>query len=118
MDADGKYYERSKPQYATTRLSQVVSVRSVGAQGDGITDDTMAIQKALIDATSNGEVVFFDFGIYKITRTIYIPASSKIVGESYSVILSSGDFFTDMKNPEPVVRIGNPGEIGSIDGQT
>ena len=115
LDSDGKFYERSKPQYATTPLSQVVSVRSAGAQGDGIADDTTAIQNVLTAAATKNEVVFFGFGVYKVTRTIYIPPGSKIIGESYSVIMSSGDFFADMKKPKPVVRIGFPGEVGSIE---
>lgn len=114
LDADGKFYESSKPQYATTPLSRFVSIRSAGAQGDGVTDDTAVIQEVLTDAATKNQIVFFDFGVYKVTRTIYIPPSSMIVGESYSVILSSGSFFTDMNNPEPVVRIGLPGEAGSI----
>lgn len=115
LEGSDKYYERSKPQYATTPLSQVKSVRSAGAKGDGVTDDTAAIQQIITSAATGNQVVFFDFGVYKVTGTIYIPPSSKIVGESYSVILSSGAFFADMANPKPVVRIGNPGEMGSIE---
>ena len=115
LDAHGNFYERSKPQYATRPLSQFVSVRLAGAQGDGTTDDTTIIQNVLTAAASKNEVVFFDFGVYKVTQTIYIPPGSKIVGESYPVILSSGDYFADMINPKPVVRIGLPGEVGSIE---
>lgn len=115
LEDGGKFYERSKPQYATTPLSQVRSVRSAGAKGDGVTDDTVAIQKLITNAASGNEVVFFDFGVYKVTGTIYIPPGSKIVGESYSVIMSSGKFFADMTNPKPVICIGNPGETGSIE---
>ncbi|KAL8825282.1 MAG: hypothetical protein Q9191_004507 [Dirinaria sp. TL-2023a] len=115
LEDGGKFYERSKPQYATTPLSQVRSVRSAGAKGDGVTDDTAAIQQVLTGAATENEVVFFDFGVYKVTETIYIPPGSKIVGESYSVILSSGKFFADVTNPKPAVCIGNPGETGSIE---
>jgi glucan 1,3-beta-glucosidase len=37
----GKFYTRSKPQYQASPLSQVVSVRTAGAKGNGITDDTL-----------------------------------------------------------------------------
>ena len=115
LEGGGKFYERSKPQYATTPTSQIRSVRSAGAKGDGVTDDTAAIQQVINDAVAGNQLVFFDFGVYKVTGTIYIPAGSKIVGESYSVIMSSGNFFADMTNPKPVVRIGTLGETGSIE---
>jgi len=35
LSGEGRFYERSKPQYGTTPLSQFVSVRSMGAKGDG-----------------------------------------------------------------------------------
>jgi glucan 1,3-beta-glucosidase len=65
--------------------------------------------------TAAGKVVFVDAGTYKLTRTVYIPAGSKIVGESYSVIMSSGSFFADINNPQPVVQVGHPGESGQIE---
>lgn len=44
-------------------------VRAYGAKGDGITNDTSAIQSA-IDAMSSGGIVFFPVGIYLINSTI------------------------------------------------
>jgi len=44
-----------------------------------------------------------------------VPPESKIVGETYPVIMSSGDFFTDINQPQPVVRVGFPGEAGSTE---
>jgi glucan 1,3-beta-glucosidase len=29
--------------------------------------------------------------------------------------MSSGNFFNDMNNPKPVVRVGNPGQIGRVE---
>lgn len=115
LDAGGKFYERSKPQYEHVPARYFVSARSAGAKGDGVNDDTNAIQRLVTIAALRGEIVFFDFGVYKVTRTIYIPPNSKIVGESYPVILSSGDHFANMEKPEPVVRIGFPGQRGSIE---
>ena len=115
LEGGGKFYERSKPQYGTTPRSQFVSVRSGGAKGDGVTDDTAALQRILIIAAVRSQIVFFDFGVYKVTRTLYIPHNSKIVGETYPVIMSSGNFFADINNPQPVVRVGLPGEAGSIE---
>lgn len=109
------YYQRSKPQYETQPVTGFVSARALGAKGDGTTDDTAALQNAINTANSEGDVLFVDHGDYLVTNTIYIPAGSRIVGESYSVILSSGAFFDDMTTPQPVVRLGNAGEAGSVE---
>ncbi|KAH9827683.1 glycoside hydrolase family 55 protein [Teratosphaeria destructans] len=110
-----KYYTRSKPQYQSYPVSSFLSARSEGATGNGHTDDTAALQKAIDAAISQNKILFVDQGNYLVSNTIYIPAGSKIVGESYSVILSSGSYFDDMSNPQPVVQIGKTGETGFIE---
>lgn len=52
-------------------VSQSVDVKSFGAKGDGRTDDTWAITKA-IDAARQGSAVFFPAGKYVITKRIDI----------------------------------------------
>ncbi len=59
-----------------------VSVMSLGAQGDGKTDDAAAIEKALL---SHGSVSF-PKGIYRISRTITIPLSES----GFTAISSDG----------------------------
>jgi glucan 1,3-beta-glucosidase len=110
----GKYYARSKPQYNTLPASSFSSVRSAGAAGNGVTDDTAALQKAINSATASGKVVFFDAGTYLVTSTLLIPAGAKLVGEAYSVIMSSGSFFNS-NTPQPVVRVGTPGSTGQVE---
>lgn len=109
------FYQRSKPQYETLPTTSFVSVRSNGAVGDGKNDDTAAILRALLVAARDGKVCFFDAGTYRVTRTITIPAGSKVVGEGYSVIMSSGSFFNNINSPKPVVRIGLAGNSGSVE---
>jgi hypothetical protein len=53
------------------KLRESVSVKDFGAVGDGVTDDTVAIQAA-IDSSSVGMQVFLPAGTYKITDTIYL----------------------------------------------
>ncbi|KAH8805219.1 glycoside hydrolase family 55 protein [Xylogone sp. PMI_703] len=110
-----KYYQRSKPQYASTPLSQFLSVRDAGAKGDGIHDDTAVLQHIVLKAAEEGKIIFFDAGTYKITRTLYIPPKSRLIGESYPVILVAGSYFSDMNRPQIAIQIGKPGEIGAIE---
>jgi glucan 1,3-beta-glucosidase len=110
-----KYYVRSKPQYNTLPTTSFKSVRSAGAKGNGVTDDTTALQNIINSATAGGNVVFFDAGTYLVTKTLTIPPGAKLVGESYSVIMSSGSFFNNMNSPQPVVQVGTPGQTGQVE---
>src|SRR5674476_261446 len=84
----------------------VVSVRTYGAAGDGIADDTVAIQAALnaTDVAGNG-TTFLPRGTYLISDTIYVP--NKVVlmgsGRSAGVIKASTSFPNDGR---PMVRLG------------
>jgi glucan 1,3-beta-glucosidase len=109
------YYAQSKPQYEKLPVSAFLSVRSAGATGNGRTDDSIALQAVLLKAAATGQVVFFDAGDYLVTKTIYFPPGVKVTGESYPVILSSGPFFGDITNPQPVVQVGKPGEFGTVE---
>lgn len=110
-----KYWTVIKPQYEKLPASSFISARSAGARGDGNTDDTAALQDALNRAVSEQKVVFFDHGVYKITKTLYIPPGSRLVGEAYSVIMASGNTWASNTNPVPVIQIGKPGERGSVE---
>lgn len=111
----GRYYYRSKPQYQNIPVSQFLSTRSAGAAGNGVIDDTAALQAVINAAAASGKIVFFDAGTYKVTSTLYVPSGSKLVGESYSVIMGSGAFFENMDSPQPMVQIGKPGETGIVE---
>lgn len=113
--AGNNYYTRSKPQYGTLSASDFVSVRSSGAIGNGATDDTAAIQSAINTAVAAGKVVYIDYGLYLITKTLSIPPGAKIVGETYPVLMASGSYFTNIDAPEVLLQIGTPGQVGSVE---
>ncbi|KAK4243804.1 glycoside hydrolase [Corynascus novoguineensis] len=110
------FYHRSKPQYEDVPLSEFVSARAAGAKGDGSTDDTDALNDLFESAAAAGKIVFLDAGMYVVTKTVRIPPGSRIVGEAFPVILSSGKFFSSASSPQPVVQVGaRGGETGRIE---
>jgi hypothetical protein len=63
------------------KLRQTVSVKDFGAVGDGVADDTVAIQNAINYGIANGiEVIFFGEE-YKITSTLNLTASATLRGQ-------------------------------------
>ena len=55
------------------KLAEWVSVKDFGAIGDGVTDDTAAIQAALDSAVGVGLAVYMPAGTYKTTATLNWP---------------------------------------------
>ncbi len=64
---------------------QGVSVKAFGAKGDGVTDDTDAIQAA-VNAAAGSSTVLFPTGVYEITSAITVPAGSSLLGSSAATI--------------------------------
>lgn len=59
-------YQRIINQFGTTTFEFVYNVKTYGAKGDGVTDDTQAIQSAIDDVISigTGGIIFFPTGTY------------------------------------------------------
>ena len=68
-------------------LDQFATVKDFGATGDGITDDTEAINRALYQLycrETNPQIrrsLFFPAGVYKISQSINIPPYATLYGE-------------------------------------
>ncbi|OXA60273.1 probable glucan endo-1,3-beta-glucosidase ARB_02077 [Folsomia candida] len=114
LDAQGKFFAKSRPQYETLPADEFASVKAGGAQGDGNTDDSDAIQ-AVINANVNGKVVYFPAGSYVIGKTVNIPPGTRIIGETWSVLMAGGAAFQDANNPQPMFKVGEPGQTGSVE---
>lgn len=69
------------------KLDDQASVRDFGAVGDGVADDTAAINRALFQLycrETNTQIrrsLFFPAGTYRVTDTILIPPYAKLEGE-------------------------------------
>ncbi|KAH8916408.1 carbohydrate-binding module family 52 protein [Atractiella rhizophila] len=111
---DGKIFSRARPQYETYSASNFASVRDAGAKGDGSTDDTAAIQAAF-DKFAGCKIIYFDAGTYRVSDTITIPEGAIVVGEGWATIQGFGDKFKDETNPHVVVKVGNSGDVGSVE---
>jgi len=69
-----------------SRLQDVVSVKDFGAVGDGVTDDTAAIQAAIDSVQAYGKRhVYFPAGNYKTTAPILIQQGITLEGSGSSV---------------------------------
>ena len=114
LDSAGNVFTRSKPQYETVPVSSFKSAKSAGAKGDGVTDDTAAIQ-ALFNSAGASDVVYFDHGAYVITSTVKVPKNIRITGEIWPLIMAKGSAFSDQANPTPVFQVGQAGDTGSVE---
>jgi hypothetical protein len=110
----GKFATRGRPQYAGVPLAKVLSARANGAKGDGKTDDTIALQQ-LFDKAAADDVVFIDHGAYIVSKTLYVKAGTRITGEIWPLIIAKGALWQNVKNPLPVIRVGNDGEVGCVE---
>lgn len=77
------------------KLSETVSVKDFGAVGDGVTDDTAAIQAAL-DSLSAGGFLYFPAGTFKITSTLSSSANNlSLVGAGVGATTLLKEFSTN-----------------------
>ena len=78
-----------------SKLRDVVSVKDFGAVGDGVADDTAAIQAAVTSLSPNGGAVLFPVGTYKVTSAISVSFAVwkpvLLFGNGNSVITSTHD---------------------------
>lgn len=98
----------------------VLNVKDYGAKGDGITDDTAAIQAAL-NAYPNGKrIIYLPNGTYLVSSPLSWPAGTPGTGNDYKNTILQGQSqrnaiiklqdqapgFTDPQNPKAVIFTG------------
>lgn len=83
----------TEPRPLKDRFADIINVKDFGAKGDGVTDDTEAIQRAL-DAPGK-RTVYIPKGIYKITSTLMVHSGAKIVGSGVGSYLPLSELTPD-----------------------
>ncbi|KAF2035420.1 family 55 glycoside hydrolase [Setomelanomma holmii] len=115
VDNTGSYYTVIPPTYADYDVSKVVNVMNFSAHkvtGDGKTDDLKSLQAIINDATKKS-IVFFPKATYDLASTLVVPPGSRLVGEAWSTFVPIKSGWADAKNPEAVVQVGKPGDVGT-----
>ncbi|MDO9063548.1 MAG: glycosyl hydrolase family 28-related protein [Microbacterium sp.] len=106
---------QSPPEHPWADPPRWISVNSFGAEGDGIADDTAAIQAAL---DSGAEVVYFRPGDYLITSTVRIPDSVTRLNFMFSNIRISASmskrFGIDARRERPIFVIDGTDDASSL----
>lgn len=83
-----------------------VLARDHGVVGDGLTDDTVALERALAHAAPGTEVRL-PFGVFRVTRTLALPPGVRLAGAGGSVLRGDGFEPTQGREPGPVVRLAS-----------
>lgn len=82
VDTDGNNYNILVNSKKTNDLLPFISVKSYGAKGDGVTDDTNAIKSALNELVpAVGGTIYLPTGTYIISETILIGGNVTIYGD-------------------------------------
>lgn len=98
-------------------MDQWASIKDFGATGDGVTDDTAAINRALYQIYCreiNPQIrrsIFFPAGVYRITDSITIPPYATLIGEgaNNSIIRFDIDDWSSAVTYESGVLVNNSG---------
>tara|TARA_B110000208_G_scaffold141306_1_gene170540 strand:+ start:208 stop:3108 length:2901 start_codon:yes stop_codon:yes gene_type:complete len=91
---------RARPTFTSTPPYNVRD-GAAGAKGDGVADDTVALQAAI-----NGhDVLFLPYGTYHVTDTLVLRSMTKIVGEGMAriVLTKHASGFDDVTKPKALI---------------
>ena len=86
QDGNGNPTGLSLSATAAVTSSETFTVKDFGAVGNGIANDTVAIQTAITQAAAYGRSLFFNDGTYLIS-SLTVPANSYLYGESQNGVI-------------------------------
>ena len=88
----------------------VLNALDAGARGDGVTDDTTALNAAL----AASRTVFIPFGIYMISDTLKLRNDSRVVGEGLTVIRLAPNSISTASS-RPVIAVPEGAHVAIAD---
>jgi hypothetical protein len=74
--------------------AEAINVKGFGAIGDGVTDDTVAINTAANAIPETGGVLFFPKGTYSISATILLKSLTRMVGDGCASVIAANAGWT------------------------
>jgi hypothetical protein len=103
------------PQFPGFESRGAVHVKAApyNAKGDGRTDDTAALQRAV----DEHEIVFLPKGCYLLSRPLELKPQTKLIGVGQTISLlapAASGAFADAAHPAPLVRAADTAEAGTV----
>jgi hypothetical protein len=83
---------------AQAKMRDVVSVKDFGAVGNGVVDDTAAIQAAINALPATGGGVYFPAGTYRVSSVITLNKAGTYYGDGYSTKITTASATADIFN--------------------
>ncbi|MEI7729791.1 MAG: glycosyl hydrolase family 28-related protein [Verrucomicrobiota bacterium] len=104
-----------RPDFPNFESKNAANVKSAPyhAKGDGVADDTDALQRAI----DQSEIVMLPKGCYRISRTLELKPRTKLIGAGQHlsfVVATATGAFADSKKPAPLVRTADTAEAETI----
>ncbi len=106
----------------------IIDARTLGAVGDGATDDTAALQRALTQGVDGHQIVYLPAGTYRVSDTLrwkhdneegpshgwgrFLQLRGAGIGRSVIRVADATPGFTDAAKPKAVVQTGSSGSHG------
>jgi hypothetical protein len=96
------------------QVTQVFNVKGYGAKGDGVTDDSQAIQSVLnLCKTNGGGIVYFPDGKYMVSQSFNVPDNTTIKGNGATSWIHN----TTVSGMSRIIfMLNNVGDIAASDG--
>ena len=86
--------------------SYVLNVKDYGAVGNGVADDTAAVQAAITAANTSGGTIFFPIGTYKVISTL-VFSNCDVESASGATIVSSASPAVQLGSVSPDVNLSS-----------
>jgi hypothetical protein len=74
---------------------ELISAKRYGAVGDGVTDDTAAIQAGLTALSGTNKYLYLTNGTYRVTSALTVPTRTGLIGDGSAILYADSSGFTN-----------------------